>query len=381
MSTTDFLDVLGVPDHADARAIKRAYAALLKRIDPAADPDGFARLRRSYEQALDHASKLPEKAAQQEDDQAETRPGDVRPIVIDERATDEHPPEDVAPPDPLTHTLQLADAFAVAAQRTPVGELAGLLARTVSGLRLGYIDAPGRFEERVIDLLMEARIGQRVAIFAALGHAFHWNEIGHLAPLGARGAWIERVVAQELAWREVQARARQSIVDRLDQAEASRTIPMALVREWPRVATALAEFPDYLALHLAIEKQMAWREAFEALDREPVPQSPSQFHRRERDVSGAVGGVGTVAVVLFVLARMLSQAAMPGMFRQEGPTVDATVVDRERLARCTSLYVEMDRPGALDHVGEERAGRMRDEAERCLDLGFWHRPAPQSRTP
>jgi hypothetical protein len=381
MSTTDFLDVLGVPEHADARAIKRAYAALLKRIDPAADPDGFARLRRSYEQALDHASKLPEKAAQQDDDQAETRSGDVRPIVIDERATDEHPPVDVAPPDPLTHTLQLADAFAVAAQRTPVGELAGLLARTVSGLRLGYIDAPGRFEERVIDLLMEARIGHRVAIFTALGHAFHWNEIGHLAPLGARGAWIERVVAQELAWREVQARARQSIVDRLDQAEASRTIPMALVREWPRVATALAEFPDYLALHLAIEKQTAWREAFEALDREPVPQSPSQFHRRDRDVSGAVGGVGTVAVVLFVLARMFSQAPMPAMFRQEGPTVDATVVDRERLARCTSLYVEMDRPGALEHVGEERAGRMRGEAERCLDLGFWHRPAPQSRTP
>jgi hypothetical protein len=57
--------------------------------------------------------------------------------------------------------------------------------------------------------------------------------------------------------------------------------------------------------------------------------------------------------------------------------VDAATIDHERLARCTALYVDMDRPGALDHVGDERAERMRAEGERCLRLGYWHRPGKE----
>lgn len=376
MKNTDFLDVLGIPDHADTRAIKRAYAALLKRIDPAADPDGFARLREAYEQAMSWAAE-----------QAAVGAAAAETLIAAERETEEttlrSAVAEASPTDDLTHTLRLADAFAASAQRTPAAELPALLSRTVSSLRLGYIDAPGRFEERMIDLLIEGNVGQRLTLFAALTDTFHWAELGHLAPLASRGAWIERVTAQELAWRQVPTRARQAIVELLRQAEVATALPPTLIREWPRVATALADYPDYLGLHLGKRKQTLWRERFAAQDDQPVPQAPGEFRRRERHLSAPVGGLSTVAVLLIVGSRLIANGTvpLPSFFFQEGPAVSAATVDRERLARCTSLYAEMDRPKALDNVGDERAERMRDEAERCLRLGYWHRPGKPTPPP
>jgi hypothetical protein len=382
-SDTHFLDVLGVPDHADARAIRRAYATLLRRIDPATDPVAFARLRDAYEKAMTWAATSAPLATQGK----ETHEGPAQ-VTRDEELTavEAGTAVEASPANELTHTLRLADAFAAAAQRTPAAELPGLLARTVSSLRLGYIDAPGRFEERMIDLLTEAVIGRRVAIFAALGDAFHWSELGHLAPLGTRGTWIETVVAQELAWKQVPPRSRQAIVELLDQAEAAPAIPASLIRDWPRVATALADFPAYLGLHLGADKQAAWRDRFNAQEDDLVPRAPSEFQRRVRHLSGPIGGVSVATFLLLAMGRLIANGTVPlpagfSSLLDPGPAVDAASVDRERLGRCTALYVEMDYPGALDHVGDERAERMRDEGERCLHLGYWHRPGKDATTP
>lgn len=47
--------VLGLPEDADKRSIKRQYAGLLKQYRPDQDPEGFQRLREAYEQALEWA--------------------------------------------------------------------------------------------------------------------------------------------------------------------------------------------------------------------------------------------------------------------------------------------------------------------------------------
>ncbi|HWF94448.1 MAG TPA: J domain-containing protein [Xanthobacteraceae bacterium] len=48
-------DELGIAPCADPKAIRRAYAARLKRLDPDRDPEAFARLRTAFEWALSRA--------------------------------------------------------------------------------------------------------------------------------------------------------------------------------------------------------------------------------------------------------------------------------------------------------------------------------------
>ncbi|KAB0873068.1 J domain-containing protein, partial [Cronobacter sakazakii] len=51
------LEILGLEPGADERAIKRAYARLLKGCRPDDDPQGFQQLRDAYEAALDQARR------------------------------------------------------------------------------------------------------------------------------------------------------------------------------------------------------------------------------------------------------------------------------------------------------------------------------------
>ncbi|WP_172196451.1 tetratricopeptide repeat protein [Saccharibacillus qingshengii] len=61
--------ILGLAPTADTRAIKRAYAALLKQVHPEDDPEGFQRLREAYGEALELAKTLtPEEVARGQSD-------------------------------------------------------------------------------------------------------------------------------------------------------------------------------------------------------------------------------------------------------------------------------------------------------------------------
>lgn len=64
MSANSIWSVLGIEPTPDVVAIRRAYAAVLKRTNPDDDPAGFARLRQAYEQALVQARIVAAAAAQ-----------------------------------------------------------------------------------------------------------------------------------------------------------------------------------------------------------------------------------------------------------------------------------------------------------------------------
>lgn len=52
MKVRDALKVLGLPRDADERAVRRAYATLVKRHCPDVDPSGFARVHTAYERVM-----------------------------------------------------------------------------------------------------------------------------------------------------------------------------------------------------------------------------------------------------------------------------------------------------------------------------------------
>jgi len=58
-------DELGIAPCNDPKAIRRAYAARLKQLDPDREPDAFARLRKAYERALDASLRVGRTGAEQ----------------------------------------------------------------------------------------------------------------------------------------------------------------------------------------------------------------------------------------------------------------------------------------------------------------------------
>ena len=109
-------DELGIAPCADRKAIRRAYAARLKKLDPDRDPNGFARLRDAFEWALSRAgeddgrrsSEAPPTSADRDTDAVED---DLRTLTRAEAQADPDrsepaahssaaPTESVQPPDP-----------------------------------------------------------------------------------------------------------------------------------------------------------------------------------------------------------------------------------------------------------------------------------------
>ncbi|MDO3411987.1 tetratricopeptide repeat protein [Saccharibacillus sp. CPCC 101409] len=76
---TEVWQVLGLAPTGDARAIKRAYAALLKQTSPEDDPEGFQRLREAYDEALKQAKAIAADATGEADGAAGQEAQDGRP--------------------------------------------------------------------------------------------------------------------------------------------------------------------------------------------------------------------------------------------------------------------------------------------------------------
>ena len=61
----DCFDILGISSNSDKKAIKHAYAKLLKKYNPEDDPEGYQKLREAYDNALKYEkSRLRSKPAE-----------------------------------------------------------------------------------------------------------------------------------------------------------------------------------------------------------------------------------------------------------------------------------------------------------------------------
>ncbi|GFE83884.1 hypothetical protein GCM10011487_58840 [Steroidobacter agaridevorans] len=141
--------VLGIEPTTDERAIKRAYASLLKVTSPEKDPAGYMKLREAYESAKQHAEYL---ARVREEDEAEEQ--------ADESHVDEAVPTPQAEPVPVVESPQrraFAELHALLAQGQRDGFLAKLAAIKAENV-FATLDEQYFFTGEVARLIQEFKI-------------------------------------------------------------------------------------------------------------------------------------------------------------------------------------------------------------------------------
>ena len=312
MTTPWFMECLGLPAHADDRAVRRAYASRLKQIDPAQDPAAFAQLREAYDTARAWIADDPQGAVAPPLDANTTPPAaahdDPAPFIVQDEPADQRMPPLA---NPVEQAAALVDRFAtrVASGSEPRAELEACTAE----LRLQYIDAPGMFEELLVDRLAQGPLSARPEVFAAAWDHFHWQEIGHLASMGGRGGWIDAVETQRSGWTSVAEPQRDSVLATIRSADAAGSpLPIDIVRNWTDVREAFQHFGTYLALFIAPATLNEWVSRYQELppaswqitDR-ARPEPPSRMSRFRSRLNSRWSYVALVAIC--VLCRIVME--------------------------------------------------------------------------
>lgn len=195
MSELPFLMYLDLDESADERAIKRAYAVRLKKIDQETDPEGFQTLRAAYEAAQHWLRSKANESPASTSAEVPMPQGVAEPVVAGE-----------VPADPVQHDAhdapQAVDAGALASavfedfRQEPLNskmsfvDVKRMLQRSLDDERLMNLEARAIFEWLIARLLLEGwRPGHEVLFVAAID-VFQWEadraRLLHFGPVGAR---------------------------------------------------------------------------------------------------------------------------------------------------------------------------------------------------
>jgi len=388
-----FLTFFGLSPGADERAVKRAYAVRLKKIDQESDLEGFARLRQAYEAALHWLATQapgPAKAAEllpPQAEQAVPAPG--------ARVLPQPPPAPAAAAAvvPLPVAAQQAHAAMEAlADALRAGEPAReALAAQLARLHDGHLEAGALFEYGLVDALARGAVPDRVPLFAAACEALGWMDVTRLAQLGPRGQWIGSVLTEEPAWRQrAHAFAGAHWFEWIEQGRHAE-LPGALASQWPRVVLLLRQCPQQLRLRLSPATLGAWQASFNALpalDRGLAetyagPPSPAAHRRARPRVAESRRGAPVWSIVLgvFLVLRLVG-SLVGGSQTQTYPPVEPPAASTQQAPSTAELCARVD---AGMHM--PNAPRPRDERERrqlvdlvrhCIVTGQWRAlPDPQ----
>lgn len=360
--------------HADLVAVRRAYAQRLRTIDAGADPDAFERLRSAYESAREWC--IQEDAAG-----AGIPPDEPTVLAVDADAEPEPEPEPAVVP---TADQAAAEALAQLQAGLPratgdegVQDLLQLIAGT---LRFGYIDAPGQFEDMLIDALRGFGMERRAAVFDAAATVFHWDEVGRVHGNDVRMGWVTRVLAQREIWKALHPTWRMTWFALM--AQARERIDADIAKRWPDVAQLSAMLPDWITLHLTPAQLAGWHAAFNDLSvrerdkaaKRAAPTSamtPATTRRGRRPAWRRALGV---AWVLAMLVSCLNHVGSMGgnadgeplpRFSEAAPSID----------ECARLYARLDGPEPFKNVAKDEIVQTKRRAQRCALDGHWQAPS------
>lgn len=270
-TTYDFLELLELDEAASASDIRRAYARKLKRIDQAADPDGFQALRNAYEVALDWARW---KLAQEAED-VPPPPADI-PTSSQKDAL---PPEEPQPPEALRLGGDVFDRLGTSARELQEAGKLGDVAAWRAAIEARFadeelvnIDARLYFEAFVASMLANGWRPGHEALFVAAKDAFGWDgDRRRLWQLGQAGHFIDQALEErhvlDALPTEQQARVR-DLAKMLRQPElpTTRRIQAAM----PDTERTLARFPALMAVVTDMENVERWRAKYREAGGAPI---------------------------------------------------------------------------------------------------------------
>jgi tetratricopeptide (TPR) repeat protein len=328
-----FLQRLDLPDDADERSIRRAYARELKLIDQEADPAGFQSLREAYDIALMWSRRRPD-----EDDE------DIPPPASASAA----PAEAMAPPTPETATTTAAAAEpppAPAEEQPPAideGALGGAVfseflerCHSLAGeraitdaavweqaLRAGLADtrlisimAREVYEYNVAALLAHGWQPGHEALLIAAIQVFQWDQDRRrVLSLGQAGHMLDTAIDQRTMF-DLQSEAEQErqrkLVQRLREPKEPST--RELVIHSATIETMIARFPEWLALIVSVPTVVHWRERNEQVPnwrRKLTFTGRRKLSEKTAEIQGGGFNWGwLVFLVIMGLSRLASHAS------------------------------------------------------------------------
>ncbi|GAB2841095.1 hypothetical protein GCM10027277_05110 [Pseudoduganella ginsengisoli] len=331
-----FLQRLALDGSADQRAIRRAYAREVKRIDQGADAEGFQQLREAYETALRWEQY--QRYYARAEAEADAAPGAPLPAMpaADAPETPERAPaaaQEHVRPSPDSPPLLDLDPLQIDPQQLSADVFEAFMAGC-SGLaqgrtlhdsaaweqhlrtclhddRLVNLAARGIFEARIVHLLASGWRNGHETLLEAAADVFEWRRDRHrLRQFGHAGAIVDRAIDersmfdnqdrdQKTAQRQVIARLRESDVPESGQLRA----------DMPHVEQMAMRFPTWLELVASMDNVELWRTAYAALPDE-LKQPVAAAEEAPPPAAAKPGKIGWVSAGSTVFWLLLLTAAL-----------------------------------------------------------------------
>ncbi len=395
MLAPTYLNRLGLDLAADERAVKRAYARELKKIDLETDAAGFQVLRDAYEMALHWVRH---NAAG-----VDVAPAAVEPVLGAGPESARASPAELAPSAPARDAdtgdspAQLAQAvfdkfLDVAAQTSARGEASDSLQwrksllRCVSDERLLSISAGAYFEFFVARLLAEGWRSGHEELFIAARQVFGWDkDRRRLVSFGHVGEWLD------LAIDECGMFTQQHSADCSGQSDAIARVredaapsKSELLRHVPHLRNMVDRFPawtqvigrrEHIEQWLALERELPeWRRRLR-FARKPASSEPGSglrwwqvlgFIFAIRALYGSFIAPSAPPEPPWNPPRLAQESAQPSLAEQQAEAIYQRAAGKLYMppgTRQLALPAEAMQPAPTPQAPARRKGRMLNDAE------------------
>lgn len=325
-ATPPFLRHLNLTAPADERAVRRAYAQLLKQIDQETDPQAFQTLREAYESALSWV-RYQARQVQEATDECES-PAPAEPAVTPEApraaapAMPEEPDEfdeldesdETVPAQPAPQVVA-NDVFDGFVATFPSGlhdqaDAAQRLDRWLSDDRLINLDVRDFFEWRVAEWLAQGWRPGNEFLFVVACERFKWLEDRRrLVRFGQVGQVLDAAISERQVFDRQAAAERHALIEAIRRLrEGVHPGARFLLKNTPALERAARQLPNWMRLITRVDDIQTWRDweravpnwlrllALHAIKRSP-PQ-PDQPPKKKWRWQWAVFVMGVVYQIL-----------------------------------------------------------------------------------